>query len=146
MGAIASHITSLSIVYPAVYSDADQRKHQSSASLAFVWGIRRGPVNSPHKWPVTPKMFPFDDVIMTQRMEQFQRVHVEFTTVSLLLCGLNIDPYTPMCMFCLSTWCTGCKKLPRWPQHGLVIIFITKCGTKLIIHHQTSKPGPMRMW
>ena len=42
----------------------DQRKHQSSASLAFVWGIHRWPVNSPHKWPVTRKMFPFDDVIM----------------------------------------------------------------------------------
>ena len=43
----------------------DQRKHQSSASLAFVRGIHRGPVNSPHKWPVTRKMFPFDDVIMS---------------------------------------------------------------------------------
>ena len=32
--------------------------------MAFVWGIHRGPVNSPHKWPVTRKMFPFDDVIM----------------------------------------------------------------------------------
>ena len=64
MGAIASQLTSLTIVYSTVYSDADQRKHQSSASLAFVWGIRRGPVNSPHKWPVTRKMFPFDDVIM----------------------------------------------------------------------------------
>ena len=64
MGAIASQITSLTIVYSTVYSDADQRKHQSSASLAFVWGIHRGPVNSPHKWPVTRKMFPFDDVIM----------------------------------------------------------------------------------
>ena len=65
MSAIASQITSLTIVYSIVYSDADQRKHQSSASLAFVWGIHRGPVNSPHKWPVTRKMFPFDDVIMT---------------------------------------------------------------------------------
>ena len=46
------------------YSAADQRKHQSSASLALVRGIHRGPVNSPHKWPVTRKMFPFDDVIM----------------------------------------------------------------------------------
>ena len=64
MGAIASQITSLTIVYSTVYSDADQRKHQSSASLAFVRGIHRGPVNSPHKWPVTRKMFPFDDVIM----------------------------------------------------------------------------------
>ena len=66
MGAISSLITSLMIVYLTVYSDADQRKHQSSASLAFVWGIHRGPVNSPHKWPVTRKMFPFDDVIMTR--------------------------------------------------------------------------------
>ena len=64
MGAIASQITSLMIVYSIVYSDVDQRKHQSSASLAFVRGIHRGPVNSPHNWPVTRKMFPFDDVIM----------------------------------------------------------------------------------
>ena len=64
MGAIPSQITSLTIVYSTVYSHADQRKHQSSASLAFVWEIHRGPVNFPHKWPVTRKMFPFDDVIM----------------------------------------------------------------------------------
>ena len=42
MGAIASQLTSLTIVYSTVYSDADQRKHQSSASLAFVRGIHRG--------------------------------------------------------------------------------------------------------
>ena len=47
MGAIASQITSLTIVYSTIHSDADQRKHQSSASLAFVRGIHRGPVNSP---------------------------------------------------------------------------------------------------
>ena len=57
MGAMASQITSLTIVYSTVYSGADQSKHQSSASLAFVWGIHRGPVNSPHKWPVTRKCF-----------------------------------------------------------------------------------------
>ena len=64
MSAIASQITSLTIVYSTVYSDADQRKHQSSVSLAFMRGIHLGPVNSPHKWPVTRRMFPFDDVIM----------------------------------------------------------------------------------
>ena len=64
MGAIASQIASLTIVYSTAYSDADERKHQSSVSLAFVWGIHRGPVNSPHKRPVTRKMFPIDDVIM----------------------------------------------------------------------------------
>ena len=63
MGTMASQITSPTIIYSAVYSGADQRKHQSSASLAFVRGIHRWPVNSPHKWPVTRKMFPFDDVI-----------------------------------------------------------------------------------
>ena len=64
MSAIASQITSVSIVYSTVCWGADQRKHQSSASLAFVRGIHRWPGNSPHKWPVTRKMFPFDDDIM----------------------------------------------------------------------------------
>ena len=64
MSALAPHITSLTIVYSTAYSGADQRKHQSSASLAFVRGIHRWPVHSQHKWPVTRKMFPFDDVIL----------------------------------------------------------------------------------
>ena len=64
MSAMASQITSLTIVYSTVYSGTDQRKHQSSASLAFVRGIYQWLVNSPHKWPVMRKMFPFDDVIM----------------------------------------------------------------------------------
>ena len=64
-GAIASQITSLEIVYSTVYPGVDQSKPQSSASLAFVRGIHRGPVNSPHKWPVTRKISPFDDVIMS---------------------------------------------------------------------------------
>ena len=66
MGAIASQITSLTIVHSTVNSGTDQRKHQSSTSLAFVRGIHRWPVNSPHKGPVTRKMFPFDDVIMNE--------------------------------------------------------------------------------
>ena len=66
MGAMASHIISLTIVYSTVHSGADQRNHQSSASLAFVQGIHRWPVNFLHKWPVTWKMFPFDDVIMAR--------------------------------------------------------------------------------
>ena len=64
MGAMVSQITSLTILYSTVYSGADQRKYQSSASLASVRGIHRWPVNSPHKWPVTRKMFPFVDVII----------------------------------------------------------------------------------
>ena len=64
MGMMASQITSLTSVYSTVHSGEDQREHQSSASLAFVRGIHRWPVKSPHKGPVTRKMFPFDDVIM----------------------------------------------------------------------------------
>ena len=57
MGVIASQITSLTIVFSTVYSDADQRNHQSSASLAFVRGIHRGPVNSSHKWQLRLRKF-----------------------------------------------------------------------------------------
>ena len=64
MSAMASQITSFAIVYSNVYSGTDQRKHQSSAPLSFVRKIHLEPVNSPHKGPVTRKMFPLDDVIM----------------------------------------------------------------------------------
>ena len=65
MGAMVSQITSLTLVYATVYSGVDPRKHQSSPSLAFVRGIHRWPVYSPHKVSVTRKMFPFNDVIMS---------------------------------------------------------------------------------
>ena len=65
MSGMASQITSLTIVYSIFFSDADQRQQQSSASLAFVWGINRWPLNALHKGPVTRKMFPFHDVIKT---------------------------------------------------------------------------------
>ena len=87
---MASQITSLTIVFSTVYSGADQIKHQSSVSLAFVRGIHRWPVNSPHKEPVTRKMFPFDDVIMktaiswlpgyenTVRFKQYDEIHIDW--------------------------------------------------------------------
>ena len=86
---MAFRITSLTIIYSTVYSGADQRKHQSSASLAFVRGIHRWPVNSPHKWPVTRKMFPFDDVIMISY--QNRKSHYKDKTVprSSYLCNGN---------------------------------------------------------
>ena len=55
MSAMSSQINSLTVVYSIVYLSADQRKHQSSALLAFVRGIHRWPVNPPHKGPVTRK-------------------------------------------------------------------------------------------
>ena len=64
MGVMASQISGGSIICSNVGSGTDQRRHQSFASLAFVWGIHRWPVNYPHKSPVMRKMLPFDDVIM----------------------------------------------------------------------------------
>ena len=90
MTAMASQITCLAIVYSTVYSDADQRKRQSSASLAFVRGIHRGPVNSPHNWPVTRKMFPLDDAIMLVR---------------------NVDIISAFLVFCLVLSCFSCTGL-----------------------------------
>ena len=58
-------ITGISDVCSAICSGADQRNHQSPMWLAFVKGIHRWPVDSPQKGPVTWKMFPLDDVIMT---------------------------------------------------------------------------------
>ena len=66
MRAMESEITCLTIVYSTVYSGADQRKHPNSASLAFVRGIHRWPVNSSHKGPVARKKFSSDDVIMVK--------------------------------------------------------------------------------
>ena len=62
MSPMASQITGVSIIYSTV-----QRKHQSSASLAFVRGIHQWPVESPHKGPVTRKIIPFDDVIINSQ-------------------------------------------------------------------------------
>ena len=76
MGTMASHITSLTIVYSSIYSGTDQRKHQSS-----MWGIHRWPVNSPHKWPVTRKMFPFDDVIMFLNLNHKITPFTEMATI-----------------------------------------------------------------
>ena len=67
LSAIASQLTGVSIIYSTASSDADQRKHQSFASLAFVRVIHRSPVNYPHKRPVTGKMFSLDDVIMQNK-------------------------------------------------------------------------------
>ena len=60
MGAIASQITGFTIVYSTVYSRR-RSKRTSKLSLAFLRGIHRWPINSPHKWPVTRKMLPFDE-------------------------------------------------------------------------------------
>ena len=85
---MASQITSPTLVYSTVHSGADQRKHQSSASLAFVRGIHWWLSIFPHKWPVTRKMFPFDDVIMLDVIKM-SCVWWEYS-VSFLVAGLYL--------------------------------------------------------
>ena len=81
MSAMVSGITSLMIVYSTVCSSSDQRKHQSSTTLAYVRGIHQWLVNSPHKGSVTRKMFPFDDLIMIQA---YFTLKVDFYFLNLL--------------------------------------------------------------
>ena len=85
--AMASQITGVSIVYSTVCLGADQRKRQNSASLAFLRGIHRWSVNSPHKRPVTRKMFPSDDVII-----YLKEIIYMYTVTSLrpVFCRCNI--------------------------------------------------------
>ena len=78
MIAMAYQITSLTIVYSIVYSGTDKRKHQSSASLAFMRGIHRWPMNSPHKGPVPRKMFPFDDAIKHDHVRMIGKTPLMF--------------------------------------------------------------------
>ena len=96
IGAMASLITNLTRVYSTVELCADQRKHQSSASLAFVRGFQRRPVNSPHKWPVTRKMFPFDDVIILEvwftwlsMNNHAERIPIIIATLPTMHCALR---------------------------------------------------------
>ena len=91
ISAMASQIISLSIVYSTVYSGTYEIKHQSSASLAFVRGIHRSPVNSPNKEPVTRKMFPFDDVIMFNEADKGNarqlRTCISITSYIVMICS-----------------------------------------------------------
>ena len=106
MSAMASQITGVSIDYSTVYSGAYKRKHQSSTSLAFVRGIHRWPVNSPHKGTVTRKMVPFDDVIIIFSTMAQHLSHSRYACMSLrLLCG---NPVIDWCLFTI----VSCLFLP----------------------------------
>ena len=80
---------------------ADQRKHHSFASLAFVGGIHRWPVNSPHKGPVTRKMFPFDDVIMKTALHTQNELHIVHTATI------------------LNAWLLICRELLKSRRHNI---------------------------
>ena len=79
-----------------------RHRFQSSASLAFVRGIHRWPVNSPHKGPVTRKMIPFDDVLMSVSWFKFQ--WSLFLLVQLRTCMARASAETTCDYLCLSLY------------------------------------------
>ena len=117
MSTMASQVTSRTVVYSTVYSGVDQRKYQSSASLAFVEGIHRWPVNSPHKGPVTQKMSPFDDVIM-EVMAACDR-HANYHTVATNNFP-TISPKTYVSSWCLpqNEICVVIRPATSWDLHS----------------------------
>ena len=140
MSAIASQITSLTIVYSTVFQGADHRKHQSSASLAFVRGIHRAPVNSPHKGPVTRTMFPFDDVIMWTHVStnlmgsdshdfllRYFRFHSNFREMLII----HFNQVFVKCIKSLQRVCDSVKFIPAFVAHGV---------TKIILVQRTMQP------
>ena len=136
MTTIASQNTSLTIVYSIVYSDADQRKHQSSASLAFVRGIHRWPVNSPHKRPVTRKMFPLDDVIMYWRVLTVYKLFFALQWRHNELAGVsNHQPHD-----CLPNRLFTCKSKKTWNSASLLYWTFVR-GI-----HRCSPARPVSQW
>ena len=77
MSAMASQITGVLIIQAQIKETINAPR-----LLAFVGGIQRSPVDSPHKGPVTRKMFPFDDVIMTKitTMKKMQLLAIRLAT------------------------------------------------------------------
>ena len=150
MGAIASQITSLTIIYSTVYSDADQRKRQSSAPLAFVRGNHRWPVNSPHKWPVARKMFQFDDKIIYLFISpnlcgndfRLQICHLTFDISMVIKCN-SVSELDYLCiersdlpakLIDLSHFraCSGSLTKPFKPSNG---ISLNRPFSKKTVHH-----------
>ena len=103
MSAMASQITNVSIVCWKVYLGTD-KKHQSSVSLVFVKGIHRWPVISPHKGPVTRKMFTFDDAIM----KEWRLWSVDYDNILMVL-GYSNDG-----AFCITDFLCGESIGDRW--------------------------------
>ena len=150
VSAMASQITSLTLVYSSVFSGTDQRKHQSSALLAFVGRIHRWPVNSPHKGPVTRKMFQFDDVIMRTHVHLCVSTNRAMGAAHLVSLGLNqvLDERVYWCFWLLNIlltcntfismrycrcirWIKSCSKVGQW--HKLVTIFRMSIHTVMSI-------------
>ena len=121
MSTMASQITNFAIVYSIVCSSTDQRKHQSSASLAFVRGINRWPVNSLHKWPVTWKMFPLDDVIMFINIPiKRGAIYKGCSYSNIFIIGIHIKYVVTFYEFHLRRYGVICRIIRIYTTHAIV--------------------------
>ena len=134
MRPMASQISSLT------YSGVNQTKYQSSESLAFVRGIHRWPVNSPHKGPVTRKIFPFDDVIM-RLQEMSERLACISGYVLILLYYLRRVSRHDICsMFrfvqqSFQEIRTDMNLGSSLNTETAAVVWIIPCGTNYMGHH-----------
>ena len=137
MGTMASQVTSFTIVSSTVYSGADQRKHQSSASLAFVRGIHRWPVKSSHKRPVTRKMFSFDNVFMNIGVALCVMVSTDSKNDCILytVYSINYKHYSvvPCCVVVLSSvlsssWVDAIRIWSPWASYQIRKIVFCACA------------------
>ena len=151
MSSMASQITSLTIFSSIVYSGADQRKHQSSASLSFERGIHWWPMNSQHKGPVTRKMFPFDYVILCTN-GLVKVVHAKVYLMQWLIVYTHICIYvyqilSIICeyLFFLIPWPFNLKMLYVLALHGVFLFQSVGSDSARIYSLLQMDPSPRQL-
>ena len=112
MGVIASQITSCTVVYSTAYSKRRSKKTPNSASPTFVKGIHRWMMNSPHRWPVTRKMFPFGDVIMIIRLGSCMSTPQH---QAILLTNVDLSAIEEWWLLKFASQCSHPLTLQSWP-------------------------------
>ena len=155
VGSTASQITNILTVCSAICSGTHQTIHQSSALLAFVRGIHRWPVDSPHKGPVTRKMAPFDDVIMWS-VEQCSGIHgvSNHQHLDRLLSCLSRRPSKTTSKLCVTSLCEGNPPVTGgylsqrasnaenisiwWRHHGCIYFHFSEEKCNISIHNNGS--------
>ena len=136
MSMMVCQITSVSIVCLTICSGADQRKHQSSVSLAFVRGIHRWPVNSPHKGPVRRKMF--SNYWRHHELHLLRRACVNWGSHCLIsVCGyihtLSGDGYTIRWVSSKKHYLSALQYIPRI-SHTVLGLYISLFSSKIIFY------------
>ena len=120
MGTMASQPASSLFTQPFIRVQIKETL-KSTASLAAVRGIHRGPVNSPHKWPVTRKMFPFDDVVMCKGKSWFQLEYAQHINLSKMYASFIVVCDSELGIW--SRWCfVECLNNKRYINQNQLIV------------------------